>query len=321
MGLLLLGCADRESPRWPAGASLTLERVRPGRLAVRWPEANEEARYRVTVDGVVRSLAPAREQLVDGVSPGEVEVRVVAVDAFGNASVPLVARAPPIEAPIEAPPEEPPGFAAHARLNVTVGAPGDSGDRPIELAWPAAEDPAVGYVVLVDGEVAAEVAAGAERRRVELLRALDGAEVFEVRARDAAGREGPGLFSLAPQAPPVAPDEASGAPIARLAEVQGVWGGRSDDASLDAVRGVLERRLPSAAGCYRRALADGPVFDGHVTLELAIDASGRPTQITMVGAGIARPRLIGCLRGVLSRVELGAGPEGAVRARYLFSPR
>lgn len=320
--LLLAGCADGAPPAWPARAELHAHPEAADRVRLRWPEAVDDegvAAYRVSVDGEPRARlsADARDWVAAGLSAdGPHRFRVTALDAAGNASDALVTQARTAD-------ELPPTFDPEAALEVSLGAPGDSGLRPVQLRWPAASD-AVGveaYLVLVDSERAHRT----EERSASLLRPLDGAEVFEVRAVDAAGNESAALYALAPTTdePPPEPGEgwvdrdAEGQPLRTVAltEVRRVGGARA----AEPVRRALHARLPSAGGCYRRALESGPLFDGHLTLELDLRGAGSTRDVRVVGAGLGRSALARCMRSVLRRAVFPQGADGTFRARFEFA--
>lgn len=295
-----------------------------GEDAVRlaWPAASDDrsvVAYALRVDGRAHArLDPdTRAIRVDGLSADRAhDFRVVALDEAANASGRLEARASTDDT-------TPPRFGEGAELLATpIGAPDDRGVSRVAFSWTPAVDArgVAGYRLLVDGEIAIRCT----DTRGELTRALDGAEVFEVRAYDDAENESAGVFALLPgptldPGSPVEEIRAEGegsAHGARLVDVDAADGAPD----LETVERTLRARHAAVGRCYARALASGTVFDGSVVVELTIDGRGGVTRATFISADLSRAALTSCMRAALERLTFAPEAAGTVRARYAFAP-
>jgi len=143
VSLLLSGCADQTPPRFAGELTLALTGTH---IDATWPAATDDLRveaYLIHLDGaaVARLDRDTLGYIVDGLQERTTRaVRVTAVDAAGNESMPL-------EATLSIPDRTLPLFPADARMNAT----GDL--RQVTLTWPPATDEgAVHYVVFTGNQ-------------------------------------------------------------------------------------------------------------------------------------------------------------------------
>ncbi|SDQ05597.1 fibronectin type III domain-containing protein [Quadrisphaera sp. DSM 44207] len=226
---------DLTAPAAPAEVSA---QAGDARAVVRWRAVPDLDVVRYSVlreDGAVAAGvdAPATSATVTGLTNGSTyRLRVVAVDGHGNTSAASAAvEVTPVDT---TPPGTPTG----------VGAAATAGDRSLTVTWTAVTDPdLVGYRVLLDGAVAAQVGAGTTST------ALTGLENGREYAVTVVALDGAGNAS-APSAPVRATPVDTTAPA--VPEVLGASGG---DGSLSLSWGAV----PDADLAGYDVLLDGAV--------------------------------------------------------------
>src|SRR4051794_23555745 len=134
-----------------------------------------------------------------------------------------------------------------------------------------------------------------------------------------------GLVAVFPACASTSTDHNSGEPqynIIHPSDAPPTTGGVPSDKEAE-IQLLLEQREPSARKCYQDVLNEkhDRAFQGTVKVLIAIDTSGKASQVKVVGGSLADPTVQTCLVQTIREFEFPAlAQAGEVQYEYRFRP-